>query len=127
MTNEIVTALVIPADNLPYLSAVKRDDRGVYEFISKTIDGFFDVVHHSDGTYHGYVHDEGLLIGLPINAVATALFGQVIVGTCLVFGANNPAGIHDGEEYDAPSSAITRTQIIAGAYAMWLDSQAVTR
>lgn len=120
-----ITALVLPTEGLPYLTNVNQDAHGTYEFISKTIDGFFDCVYANDGKFHGYVHDEGLLIGLPINAVATALFGRVLAGPCVVFGAYNDQGVRDGNEYSVPTTAVQSVEYLAGAYKMWLEARPV--
>lgn len=120
MTNEMITALVLPAGDLPYLAQVPRTES--YSFIKSNIDGFFDVIRSADSDFHGYVHDEGLLIGLPINVLATALFGSVLTGTCVVFGTLNAEGVSDGEEHSVTENAKSRTQFLAGAYSMWLDA-----
>lgn len=124
MTNTI-TCLVIPVESLPYLTKVARDDRGVSQFLSEAIGGYFDVAYSDDGDYHGYVHDEGLLIGLPINPVATALFGRIMAGPCVVLGRFNDEGESDGHEYSVPANAIRNVEYIAGAYRIWMESRPV--
>lgn len=125
MTNNI-TALVIPTEGLPHLTSVQADDGTTYSFISNTIGGHIDAVYGEEGDHHGYVHDEGLLIGLPINVIASALFGRVLAGPCVVFGRYNAKGQSDGSEYSVPGKVIERIEYLAGAYKMWLESRPVT-
>jgi hypothetical protein len=52
----------------------------------------------------GYVHDEGRIIDLPLNPVATVLFEQNIYGDVLLVSGTNPeTGEYDGENYDVPT------------------------
>ena len=125
MTNKTISALVIPAEGLPYLDRVSAEDRGSYEFIRTVIPNLFDAVYSTDGTFHGYVDDEGLLNGLPINPIATALFGRVLVGPCVVFGAYSPDGERDGREYDVPRHAVESVEYLAGALEIWLEARPV--
>lgn len=39
-----------------------------------------------------YVHDEGLLIGLPLNVLATQLSGQYLVGNAVLVGPVDSEG-----------------------------------
>lgn len=36
----------------------------------------------------GYVHDEGILLGLPLNKVASVVFGRDLYGPCVLIGAD---------------------------------------
>lgn len=121
MTTEL-TAIVIPADSLPYVARVSTEDRGTYNFISETIGGYFDCAYSTDGSFHGYVHDEGLLNGMPINPIATALFGRILAGPCVVFGTYNGDGESDGAEYSVPTNTVTNVEYLAGAYKIWVES-----
>ena len=52
----------------------------------------------------GYVHDEGRILDLPLNPVATVLFEQNIYGDVLLVSGTNPeTGEYDGENYDVPA------------------------
>lgn len=86
---------------------------GDYTHIQALIGGCFDVVRFDaspemigasgDGfTMVGYVHDEGLLIGLPINTHASLLFGRELVGPVVVVSGTSPKGKYDGENHDLP-------------------------
>lgn len=50
----------------------------------------------------GYVHDEGILLGLPINKLASVVFGQQLFGDVVVVSGTSPDGEYDGENYDVP-------------------------
>lgn len=55
-------------------------------------------------TLVGYVHDEGLMLDLEINWIASALFQQRIVGNVVLVSGNSPTGEYDGENYDVPDA-----------------------
>lgn len=63
-------------------------------------DDGFDVVHDREKRIRGYIHDRGLLIGLPVNPVASLLFGINLVGDVVVTNPFNPRGLADGYDYD---------------------------
>lgn len=71
-----------------------------YHGITEVVGGYIDCVRHD--LFVGYVHDEGLLIPLPLNYMASALFGRPLAGDCVVVGSMNEQGEYDGESYDAP-------------------------
>jgi hypothetical protein len=71
---------------------------GGYAEIRDAVGGYIDAVR--DGSLVGYVHDEGLLIGLPVNVMASALFARPLVGDVVLVGCVSPSGEYDGENYD---------------------------
>lgn len=73
-----------------------------YEFIRDAVGGIITAVSDRRLGLVGYVHDEGLLIGLEPNVMASALFGAPLVGECVVFGLYNAEGESDGESHDVP-------------------------
>jgi hypothetical protein len=86
---------------------------GDYTHIQALIGGCFDVVSFNaspemigasgdEFTMVGYVHDEGMLIGLPVNAHASLLFGRELVGPVVVVSGTSPKGKYDGENHDLP-------------------------
>jgi len=79
---------------------------GEYTDIQTMVGGAFDCVTAKVGgnIIVGYVHDEGLLIGLEQNWFASALFGRNLVGPCVVVAGESPSGEYDGENYDLPES-----------------------
>lgn len=69
--------------------------------LQQSVGGLIDVVRRED--YVGYVNDEGLLIGLDLNVMASALFGQYLVGNIVLVGCLNGNGVYDGDNHDTPS------------------------
>ena len=100
------------------------DDIGISEFINAAVGGWFDAVHpfpNDDLNIVGYVHDEGLLLGLEPNPVASALFGRFLVGTVVVVGALNEEGQYDGDSHSVGQDAIDRLTWLCSAQEMWKD------
>lgn len=75
-----------------------------YEVIKEAVGGWLDTVTTENGLVVGYLHDEGLLIGLPVNTVASLLFQRPLVGNVVLVGAVSPDGEYDGENHDLPES-----------------------
>lgn len=78
-----------------------------YEDIQSHVGGVFDVVvsdlNGEDGVqFVGYIHDEGRILNLEMNYLATALFTQEIRGGVVVLWGLNENGYADGESYDIP-------------------------
>jgi len=78
--------------------------------IQNLVGGHFDCVStdvgREDVSFVGYVHDEGLLIGLEYNYLASALFGRDLVGDCVLVWGLSPNGEYDGESYDIPTEMV---------------------
>ena len=74
-----------------------------HEIIRESVGGWFDCVRNHERRIVGYVHDEGLLIGLPANPVSSFLFDQVLAGDCVIVGSFSEAGEYDGESHELPS------------------------
>ena len=70
--------------------------------IRESVGGWFDCVRNHERRIVGYVHDEGLLIGLPANPVSSFLFDQVLAGDCVIVGSFSEAGEYDGESHELP-------------------------
>lgn len=94
---------------------------GDYEHIQQLVGGTFDAVRADfdpsvlndpdniivDGdeepiTVVGYVHDEGLLIGLRPNAMASLVLNRHIAGPCVIVSGTSPDGKYDGYNHDIP-------------------------
>ena len=106
----IKTAMLLPAGSRVVPEEILIDD---YQNIQATVGGHFDVVRYSgedtDGkpvVLCGYVHDEGMLLGMELNYLATMLFQQPIVGPCVVTYALSPNGEYDGDDYDMPTELV---------------------
>lgn len=107
------------------VESVTLPEENAYTVIQEMVGGLFDCVNGDD--FAMYVHDEGLLIDLDPNIVASLITGRVIAGDVVVVGSLNANGYHDGENYDAPSRFFTsdfaKTALMAseseGAIAHW--------
>jgi hypothetical protein len=76
------------------------------ESIQTYVGGTIDAVRQElpDGTVLvGYVHDEGLLLDLPVNWYASALFLRELRGPVVLVSGTSPSGDYDGENYDVPN------------------------
>lgn len=80
---------------------------GDYTTIQQFVGGHFDCVRKEiddEGTVIvGYVHDEGLLLGMETNWTASAMFGRELAGPCVIVSGTSPSGEYDGENYDLPT------------------------
>jgi hypothetical protein len=91
-----------------------------YKDIQKYVGGNFDCVStnvgRDDVSFEGYVHDEGLLIGLEYNYLASALFGRDLVGDCVLLWGLSPDGERDGDNYDMPAEMVESitTELLEG-------------
>ena len=81
--------------------AVELPDERSYEILRDLIGGTLDSVSNDKGVV-GYLHDEGLLIGLPINTVASLMFSRPLVGDVVLVGALDENGNYDGENHELP-------------------------
>ena len=94
----MATAVVIRSSGEVFTQDIPTEDG--HTLIHEIVGGWFDCVRGEEIV--GYVHDEGLLIGLPVNAVASMLFQRPLVGDCVVIGTLNEKGEYDGENHDVP-------------------------
>jgi hypothetical protein len=107
MSTTPVKAILLPAGINVRPQEVLYTD---YLDIQQYVGGHFDAVrvnarsaYNDNVTLVGYVHDEGMLIGLEDNWLAMAIFRQPLVGDCLIVSGTNPTtGEYDGESYDVP-------------------------
>lgn len=95
-------------------------DVGDHIDINTMVGGWFDAVRND--TMVGYVHDEGLLLGLPLNPIATALFGRIIAGPCVLVGSINENGEYDGYNHDLTEADLLKVVYLADAYKMWAEA-----
>lgn len=100
----IVNAILLPAGANVEPSEVLIDD---YKSIQNIIGGPFDCVRTDMGqpdkvALVGYVHDEGLLLDLEFNFLATALFKREIRGDIVVTWGLSDNGYYDGDNHDMP-------------------------
>lgn len=102
-----ISAVVLPSG--PRVSPEPTLLECDYTQIQEIVGGHFDAVRveveNEDGDsliIVGYVHDEGLILDLEPNYLATALFQQELRGPCLLVSGISPDGEYDGESYDVP-------------------------
>lgn len=79
---------------------LELQEEKAYLAIRDAVGGTIDAV--SDGELCCYVHDEGLIIGLPVNAIVSVIFKRPLVGDAVLVGALNEEGEYDGENHDVP-------------------------
>lgn len=114
MSNKAPMGIVIPSDmdRKPYWLAVQdytdiqRHVGGHFDSVSTKVDPRqFDTDHTGEAfVLCGYVHDEGLLIGLPTNERASVMFQRQLVGDVLIISGTNPKnGAYDGDNHDMPT------------------------
>jgi hypothetical protein len=92
-------ALLINAEENT-LTIVETPSEDALYFIQEAVGGYIDAVRGEDIV--GYVNDEGLLMGLPYNTLASILFGRHLVGDVLVVGSFSESGEYDGADYNIP-------------------------
>lgn len=102
-----------------------------YKEIQDKVGGLFDVVRqqvNDDIVAVGYVHDEGLLLDLDMNWVASALFMREIRGDVVVVNGYSPNGEYDGDDYDLPQAFIEymKTTFLARVAEKYNESVMVT-
>lgn len=93
-------ALLINAEDNT-VSVVQTPSENALPFLQEAVGGYIDCVRSDE--FIGYVNDEGLLIGLPLNTLASVLFGRYLVGNVLIVGSYNDNGEYDGDDHDIPS------------------------
>jgi len=119
MSKQTVGILVPSDDSMPSMPVQVSGYESVRDFVGGMIDvvrttvsahdiGAKDGEDNERFTAVGYVHDEGLLIGLPLNARASVIFGRELVGDVLIVNAENTNGVCDGDNYDVPEWFVER-------------------
>lgn len=91
---------------------------GNYDDIVRMVGGYIDAVRFDFDRYSmdvleapvdadefvavGYINDTGMVDGLPVNAMASIVFGRELFGPVVVVSGTNPNGVYDGDNYDVP-------------------------
>ena len=85
------------------VTAIDLPREGAHTVINELVGGWFDCVNDWEMGVTAYVHDEGLLIDLPTNNMASLLFHRVLAGDVVL------VGIADDEGFDTnvPSDFMT--------------------
>jgi len=96
-------ALLVKATGEVTQLDLPKDD--AYEVIKEAVGGWIDSARTDEVV--AYVHDEGLLIGLRVNAVCSLLFGRPLVGDIVLVGQLNEYGESDGYDHDLPEAYLS--------------------
>lgn len=83
------------------------------ETIQGYVGGVIDAVRQQvskDICAVGYVHDEGLLLDLEMNWIASALFMREIRGPVVLVNGFNEANEYDGDNHDLPDAFVEYMQ-----------------
>lgn len=112
----MTSAVLIKADSpneAPEALLLGGGDKDTLTEIQEAVGGTIDAVRrgcldtsgkNKNFILVGYVHDEGRILDLPLNPVATVLFEQNLYGDVLLVSGTNPeTGEYDGENYDVPT------------------------
>jgi len=108
---------VVPEEYMP-------EGTPMHEVINAQVGGHFDSVRpmRREQKFIGYVNDEGLLMGLEPNALASAIFGRFLCGPCVIIGTVNDHGVEDGEDYNLLEVDLDLIMRMAQPLLMWRDS-----
>ena len=97
-------ALVLKTDGTTQVIELPRDGAG--KVISEIVGGYFDIARNYnkniDAEVCAYVHDEGLIIGLPVNVLASMIIGQYLVGDAVIVGKTDS----EGYDTDVPNELL---------------------
>ena len=78
-----------------------RNFNGLSDY-QTAVGGLITSVHAVSGLCEGYANDEGLYLNMPLNAIASILFGQYLVGNVVIIGAPD----YEGHDTDADESLL---------------------
>jgi hypothetical protein len=97
-------ALVLKTDGTTQVIDLPRDGAG--QVIHEIVGGYFDIARnynpHINAEVTAYVHDEGLIIGLPVNVLASMIIGQYLVGDAVIVGKTDS----EGYDTDVPNELL---------------------
>lgn len=107
-------AVVVKTDGSVYETFAEWD----YEQLSKELGGYIEAVNYGDQPYFAYINEEGKLLNLDENHLATELWymsgqriliGDYIAGDAVFFGLID----EDGNNTDAPIMILEQLRKIA--------------
>jgi hypothetical protein len=107
----MTTGLVIYADPKKEPEAFVFSSENSLAEIQAKVGGYIDsvktqAINEADDTQMvlvGYVHDEGRILDMPLNPLASIVFNRELVGDVVLVNGTNPEnGDYDGENYDLP-------------------------
>lgn len=111
MSSKVVSGILLKAGDGQEPMPVPVTD---HVSISEYVGGHFDVVTEryvaseflleSDDEFIavGYCHDEGIILGLPLNKLATMVFRRELRGDVVVVSGTSPTGEYDGYNHELP-------------------------
>lgn len=106
-------ALIIKTDGTPPTVMEIPSEMDTNQVIKNTVASpwgdWFDCVQGE--SFHGYANDTGLVDGLPLNPIASILFGQIICGDVILFGSHTP-----NCECDIPEWVVEKAR---SAFMLW--------
>lgn len=109
--------VAVPQDFIPA-------DTPMHKVINSQVGGHFDSVYTMDRRHNfvGYVNDEGLLLGMEPNTLASAIFGRFLCGPCVIIGTVNEHGANDGENHNITKDDLEYINYHVNAALIWQDS-----
>jgi hypothetical protein len=114
-------ATFIPVNGEPKVVELSNDYEVSSRQINELVGGWFDCVRVDQLGIVIYVHDEGLLMNMEANVVASTLANQLLVGDVLICGSLNSDGFYDGETYDVPEMFTDETFIVRAQIANTIE------
>lgn len=112
MSTKVVSGILLKAgDGQEPMPVPVTDHRSIQQYVG----GHFDVVteqYHAsefmletddEFTAVGYCHDEGILLGLPLNKLATMVFRRELRGDVVIVSGTSPKGEYDGDNHEVPT------------------------
>jgi hypothetical protein len=122
--SNISMVVVFPDGIVAVPEAFMPEDTPMHEVINAQVGGHFDSVYpmRREQKFVGYVNDEGLLLGLEPNALASAIFGRFLCGPCVIIGTVNEHGEETGEDYNLLRNDYELIMRVAQPMLMWRDT-----
>ena len=107
----MIKALMINSDGSNYVSSKQWDLKEIQEVVG----GFIEAVSFGDNPYFAYINEEGKLIDLEENKIATEIWydsgqriilGDYLAGNVIFFGLSDL----EGDNTEVPESLINKVQ-----------------
>jgi hypothetical protein len=123
-TSNVAMIVVFPNGIVAVPDKYMPEGTPMHEVINAQVGGHFDSVRpmRREQKFIGYVNDEGLLMGLEPNALASAIFGRFLAGPCVILGTVNDHGVEDGADYNLLEGDLDLIMRMAQPLLMWRDS-----
>jgi hypothetical protein len=112
MSNKVMAVLLpVGSDAQPIpvaisdIESIQHHVGGYFECVTMEYDPhemFDEVSTETKFVCVGYVHEEGRMLNLEPNELASTIFNQQLVGNVVIVSGTSPKGEYDGESYDLP-------------------------